>query len=328
MAKKSSGKITIANIIAMVGLVLLLVFSFIGHSYMSGGELGWDIVISVGITIFTAFLLWFLIKSKGAENQLEKWRKIEYATLAAYIIFAVPASLFGGIMHFFVVNDHKENIKAYAQSDLSKIETLINEYRNYEDQAISRTGTGLCNAVGVGQTCDISLNTFMDDNHISHTRESAENFATIQRSILLGEGFEIFYNNILQEKNEIENAINSWSIIQIPMKAKQIDDLAVSVETELTTLSNNAQLPVIEKTDSLSSYTIVNYQKKDFVIECSINEFQFKHALKSASGFSLTALLVVLLIHVLILFNYVVAYRTSTLGISKYGEEDGGLILK
>ena len=44
MAKKQqAGRITIANIIAIVGIVLLLVFSFLGRSYMSGGELGFDI---------------------------------------------------------------------------------------------------------------------------------------------------------------------------------------------------------------------------------------------------------------------------------------------
>lgn len=135
--KQKTGRITIANIIAIVGLVLLLVFSFIGHSYLSGGELGWDIVISVGITAFTGFLLWFLIKAKGAENQLDKWRKIEYATLAIYIVFAIPASLMGGIMHFFVVNDNKATIKSYAQADVKKINDLILEYKEFESQAIT-----------------------------------------------------------------------------------------------------------------------------------------------------------------------------------------------
>ena len=50
--------------------------------------------------------------------------------------------------------------------------------------------------------------------------------------------------------------------------------------------------------------------------------------MQEADGFSVTAILVVLLIHFLILLNYIVAYRTSTLGITKNSEEDGGLILK
>ena len=184
--KQKTGRITIANIIAIVGLVLLLVFSFIGHSYLSGGELGWDIVISVGITAFTGFLLWFLIKAKGAENQLDKWRKIEYATLAIYIVFAIPASLMGGIMHFFVVNDNKATIKSYAQADVKKINDLILEYKEFESQAITKTGTGLRNVTGPNQRGDIELNQFMEENHIEYNRNSANNFETIQRNNLIG----------------------------------------------------------------------------------------------------------------------------------------------
>ena len=326
--KQKTGRITIANIIAIVGLVLLLVFSFIGHSYMRGGELGWDIVISVAITAFTAFLLWFLIKAKGAENQLDKWRKIEYATLAVYVVFAIPASLMGGIMHFFVVNDNKENIKAYAKADLTKIDKMFNEYKEFESEAISRTGTGLRNATGPGQICDASLNKFMEENRISHTRESANNFEMIQRNALVGAGFESFYNAFRQEETEIENAVNSWSIIQIPLKAKMISDLAESAQKELNRLSKNAKLPIVTYDSGSRSYTLGENQAQKFEIEDSVESFEFKKALQSASGFSAIAIIVVLLIHVLILFNYFVAYRTSTLGISKHSEEDGGTILK
>lgn len=322
--KQSSGRITIANIIAIVGIVLLLVFSFIGRSYMSGGELGWDIVISVAVTAFTAFLLWFLIKAKGAENQLDKWRKIEYATLAAYILFAIPASLLGGIMHFFIVNDNKECMKLFAEADLAKIDNMFHEYTEFETEAISRTGTGLRNATGQGQICDAALNRFMEENRIEHTRSSADNFETIQRNALVGAGFEAFYSAFRQQENEIENAVNSWSIIQIPMKAKLIGDLAESVQKELNKLSSNAKLPVITYDSGSSSYTLGENQTRNFEVEGS---FQFREALQNASGFSITAILVVLLIHALILFNYIVAYRTSTLGISKRGAEDGGIIL-
>jgi hypothetical protein len=166
----------------------------------------------------------------------------------------------------------------------------------------------------------------MEENRIEHTRESANNFETIQRNALVGAGFEAFYNTFRQQENEIENAVNSWSIIQIPMKAKLISDLAESAQKELNKLSNNAKLPVIEKNSGI--YTITKYQTSNFEVEGSVESFQSKKALQDASGFSITAVFVVLLIHILILFNYIVAYRTSTLGISKRGEEDGGRILK
>ena len=112
------------------------------------------------------------------------------------------------------------------------------------------------------------------------------------------------------------------------MKAKLITDLAVSAQEELNKLSSNAKLPVITYDSSLRCYTLGDNQTRHFEVEGSVDSFQFKKALKDASGLSVTAVFVVLLIHILILFNYIVAYRTSTLGISKRGEEDGGRILK
>ena len=323
MAKKQqAGRITIANIIAIVGIVLLLVFSFLGRSYMSGGELGFDIVIAVSITGFTAFLLWFLIKAKGAENNIDKWKKAELAALVVYIIFAIPASLFGGIMHFFVVNDKKAEIKQYAKADLNIIDEMFTEYKNFENEALAITGTGLTNAKGAGQLCDETLNSFMQERSIN-TRESAANYEQIQRNKLIGEGFESYYKSFRSARNEIEDAVSNWSVMQIPSKAKQIEDLATSASKHLTELSNEAKLPVIE--NSGSRFTITGYQSKNFSVDT--NNFMFKKKLVEASGFSVTALLVVLLIHFLILFNYIVAYRTDKIAVGRYSQNDGGRAL-
>ena len=323
MAKKQqAGRITIANIIAIVGIVLLLVFSFLGRSYMSGGELGFDIVIAVAITGFTAFLLWFLIKAKGAENNIDKWKKAELAALVIYIVFAIPASLFGGIMHFFVVNDQKNEIKKYAKTDLNIIDQMFSEYKNFETEALAITGTGLSNAKGTGQLCDETLNSFMQERSIS-TRESAKNYEQIQRNKLIGEGFDSYYKSFRNARNEIEAAVSSWSVMQIPSKAKQIEELATSASKYLTNLSNEAKLPVIE--NSGSRFTITGYQTKDFSVDTE--NFMFKKKLVDASGFSITALIVVLLIHLLILFNYIVAYRTDKIAVGKYSQSDGGRVL-
>lgn len=326
--KQNSRKVTVANILAAVGLVLLLVFTYFGHSYVSGGELGWDIVISVGITAFTAFLLWFLIKAKGAENELNKWRTIEYSILTVYIVFAIPASLLGGIMNFFVVNDNKEEIKAYARKDIDKINNLILEYEDFEKDALANTLTGLHNATGPNQEIDDKLYAFMSENCIEHNRTSTNNFVeNVQRPSLIGANFETYRSRITQQEQEILSAVNGWSIIQIPFKVKMIEDLALSVEEQLTKNSQEAKLPKIEpRGDGVYTITESN-QSRDFRISGGVESFQFKQALRNASGFSFTAVLIVLLIHILILFNYLVAYRTDVLGISKKREEDGGITL-
>ena len=321
--QQNSGKITIANIVSVVGVVLLLVFTFMGYSYMSGGELGWDILISIGITGFTVFLLWFLIKAKGAENYLTKWKKAEYAALVVYIIFALTTSIYGGIMHFFVVNDHKNNIKEYAEQDLAKIESMFNDFKEYEEDAISTTATGLRNATGRGQVCEADLNSFMEENRIEHTHTSAENYERIQTTNLIGK-YESYYEQFKTEKEEIKSVVNSWSIMMIPTKANRIEKIATAASAAFTKLSEEAKLPIIRNISG--KYTIEGYQHKEFNVDGGVESFQFRKAIREADGFSFTALLIVLLIHTLILFNYIVAYRTSTLDIND-SEEDGGRIL-
>ena len=45
------------------------------------------------------------------------------------------------------------------------------------------------------------------------------------------------------------------------------------------------------------------------------------------TGVSVIAAIVALLIHSLVLFNYIMAYRTLTISVGKDAEEDGGRIL-
>ena len=329
MAKQqNSEKITIANMVSVVGVVLLLVFTYIGYSYMSGGEIGFDILVSAGITGFTVFLLWFLIKAKSAENNLVKWKIAEFTVLAVYVIFSLSTAVFGGIMHFFVVNGNKDAIKNYAVSDLDKIEQLFNDYDTFESNALAVTATGLRNATAPRQVWHDDLRTFMNENHIAHDIESANNFVNLQREDLIGFEYESMYEEFQHKKSEIINAVDTWSAITIPSKANLIGKLAKAAEERLTELSQNAKLPVITQDASIRKYVIGDYQKETFAIAGGIENLEFVEALKTAEGFSVAALLIVLLIHTLVLFNYIAAFRTHVIKPGPDGlEEDGGRVL-
>ena len=150
--ENNSGKLTKANIISIVGLVLLFSFTFLGHSFKSGGEMGWDILVAVAITGLAAFALWFLVKAKGAENQLEKWRIIEISTLVAYVVVVIPLSFCGGVTNFFAANADKAIYKDKAHNDIAKIDSVFSQYENFEKDALEKTRTGLGNSVGMGMS--------------------------------------------------------------------------------------------------------------------------------------------------------------------------------
>ncbi len=325
---KQNKSVTIANIVSIVGLVLLLVFTYIGNSYMSGGEIGVDLFFSIIITAFAAFLLWLMIKAKGAENRVKMWKKVEYGTLGLYVLLAIPVSLFGGINHFFAVNGNKEQIKTYAQNDLQKISRMFETYEDFERTALNATIAGLENAIALNQVRDESLNEFMEENKISPTQEGVESFTKIQNSNLLGDGYKEQKDFYLKKISEIEESVNSWSMMTVPLKAKEIEEVAQKAGEELTKRSENAKLPNIGS-DMFGRHTLTGEnQSREYTVEGGIQGLEFRKALRQAEGFSPMAVVLVLLIHVLILFNYIMAYRTDKTDIGGgLLAPDGGYIL-
>lgn len=324
--KNNSGKLTKANIISIVGLVLLFSFTFLGHSFKSGGEMGWDILVSVAITGLAAFALWFLVKAKGAENQLEKWRIIELSTLVAYVVVVIPLSFCGGVTNFFAANADKASYKDKAHNDIAKIDSVFSQYENFEKDALEKTLTGLGNSVSMGMIRSSELVTYMEHNSIKPTRTSVENFVEIQKGNVLGTQYEQYYNQYKAERDAIINTIDSWNVIQIPSQAKLIEDLAVQTSKWLTERSASAKLPLVE--NKSQAYTIIeSNQVKQYQVEGGIENLEFRKGIMSAGGMNITSILFLIIVHVLILLNYFVAYRTFTLGLTKNPNNDGGVTL-
>lgn len=326
--KNNSGKLTKANIISIVGLVLLFSFTFLGHSFKSGGEMGWDILVSVAITGLAAFALWFLVKAKGAENQLEKWRIIEISTLVAYIVVVIPLSFCGGVTNFFAANADKDSYKDKAHNDIAKIDSVFSQYENFEKNAVEKTGTGLGNSVSMGMSRSSELVTYMEHNSIKPTRTSVDNFVEIQKGNVLGTQYEQYYNQYKAERDAIINTIDSWNVIQIPSQAKLIEDLAVQTSKWLTERSASAKLPFVRLDPMSHAYTIIeSNQAKQYQVEGGIENLEFRKAIMSAGGMNISSILFLIIVHVLILLNYFVAYRTFTLGLTKNPDNDGGVTL-
>lgn len=324
--KNSSGKLTKANIISIVGLVLLFSFTFLGHSFKSGGEMGWDILVSVAITGLAAFALWFLVKAKGAENQLEKWRIIELSTLVAYVVVVIPLSFCGGVTNFFAANADKASYKDKAHNDIAKIDSVFSQYENFEKDALEKTLTGLGNSVSMGMIRSSELVTYMEHNSIKPTRTSVENFVEIQKGNVLGTQYEQYNKQYKAERDAIINTIDSWNVIQIPSQAKLIEDLAVQTSKWLTERSASAKLPLVE--NKSQAFTIIeSNQVKQYQVEGGIENLEFRKAIMSAGGMNITSILFLIIVHVLILLNYFVAYRTFTLGLTKNPNNDGGVTL-
>ena len=303
-----------------------MVFTFIGCSFKSGGELGLDLLITALISGVAIFLLWFLIKAKSAENNLSKWVVAEAITLVVYAGFMVCTFLYGGFMHFFLVSENKEGVKEAARADIEKIDNMFTQYEEFERNAVATTRQGLINVTQRNQYKTDSLNMFLSSKQINATTVDA--YTDNEMSLVLGSNYERLkehYNNL---KRNVETNVDSWSILIIPSYANKLEEFAKESQNRLTTLSAMTSLPIIELKPSIRRYAIVEAnQHGEFKIEGDVESLRFRQSMTETTGFSVIAAIVALLIHSLVLFNYIMAYRTLTISVGKDAEEDGGRIL-
>lgn len=120
MTKKDNGNISIANIIALIGLAGIGVITFLGillHS--SDGTPGGAIIGAITLLAGLCFLLVMSIKAKSAKDNPDKWRYVEWGCLILYIIvagyFASP------FQRFFYIITEKPAMQAMARQEVSAI---------------------------------------------------------------------------------------------------------------------------------------------------------------------------------------------------------------
>lgn len=342
MSQNTSSRISLANIVAVVGLTLLSVCIFVGHSYKSRAEWGQDLAWAVGLTAVAGALLWFLIRAKGAENELRRWRIVEWLTLGVYVVALVPATYCSGIMQFVAVQTQKEHYQQIANEDVAGVDAMYRSYIEQSTEAIDRTVQGLKNlSMNSRYDCDNKVRDFLSENQVRLTSESISNYRTLKTDQLMGPGVRAWKQEADRRLNDIRAVYNAWSLLYISSSTKQLHELSDEMGEKLSQLSATANLPVIDRDENSyrvvdspvaprTSYRVYRFTIKQDSQACTYSfSPQLPLKLPTAGRFSLPALLALALIHLLILFNYFVAYRTTTISArdNKYRQEDGGISL-
>ena len=130
MSQEKKGKITIANILALIGLAGIGVVTFFGMQlHSSDGTPGTAIIGAIALVAGLGFLLMMSIKAKKADNNPDKWRYVEWACLVIYVVvatfFATP------FQRFFYMTTEKSDLQAMARTEVQSIQEM---YQSYEFQ--------------------------------------------------------------------------------------------------------------------------------------------------------------------------------------------------
>lgn len=336
MSKRQSNKstnnkkaITGSVLLCVVGLTVLGVFTFLGHSYLSGGEIAIDIVLALALVLVAAGLVWGLRKSATAVNELTKWRAVEYVLLAVFVVFALFAGMSLGFGHFFTVNSNKAAVKTSFAQDQANITAMVQNYYDFETKAINKTCDGLENAIGYGSRRSQELNEFMSSCGIQPSRESIKAYRELKTRKLVGRDYKV---KIMEDSLNLDKSrriVNSWAMIELPFQPRAVHATADSIEKQLNTLSADANLPEIVRTGS-NYYTLGQRQVASFssglVTETGASRSNLAQALAQTGTLTALAWVVMILVNVMILMPYITAPRIRT-NRRKKDRDDGGQII-
>lgn len=323
---------SIANLISIVGLVALAFFLYLGFAY-SGTNNGTSVLYSVLISLGMGLILYALLYAKRVENNFEKWRIVEYTLLAFFIVACV--AIIPTLCHFINVNKDSATLKSYAIQDLNGIEKALSDFNDQEKANLTQLVTGLEN---VSETYDSRsattdelkryiANEIVGDKDSKLNKENISSFTEkwnnhIDNLYHYGEG----KNYASSFKNAIDlnrNRVEAWNILEIPQAIEDIDNLNKNICDKLKSISESYPLHKIGKVGS--QYDIVDIHN---AYTASVNSIFIEECTKR-TGVNFSGIALSVMIFLLIIFNYVVAYRSTKVSVKAGGlTRDGGMILK
>lgn len=323
---------SIANLISIVGLVALAFFLYLGFAY-SGTNNGTSILYSAIITTGIGLILYALLYAKRIENNFGKWRIVEYALLVVFI--AACGATVPTLCHFINVNRDSATLKNYALQDLNGMENAISDFQSQERANLSQLElnlSSLASASNYHSAATEELKSYIAE-HIMDGKDSKpgkENIASFTEKwngyIDNGHHFDEgkpYISEFKRAINENRNRIEAWKILEIPQAMEAISNLKEILGSKLNSISESYPLHKIDKVGS--QWDIVDPHT---VFTTSV-ESNFKEECAKRTGVNLSGIALSAVIFLLIIFNYVVAYRSTKVSV-KAGSatHDGGMILK
>ena len=316
MSQTNNGRISIANIIALIGLAGIGVVTFFGmllHS--SDGKPSGAILGAVALVVGLGFLLFMSIKAKGAEDNPDKWRYVEWTCLAVYI---VVAALFASpFQRFFYILGEKESMQVQARQEIKAIKNLYQEYDHQQKKFLNDAVEQIQNYVASGQQKNMN-----DDlaEYVKGVGTNIEGWAAKATAIV----------KLTPDKqlSDIEDKIEGWDIMQLSSVAADLEnkdsEAWTAIEKKIVKFEEqNKLIPVIGGGGghpySLDGFAKFSLGEKP--------EAKFAQMLRQSDGNTFLGWVIYIILNGLVLLNYAVAQRTQFVGPHGHGKTQLGMDL-
>lgn len=316
MAKKSKGNISIANMLALIGLAGIGVVSFFGmllHS--SDGTPGGAIIGAVALLVGLCFLLVMSIKAKKAEDNPDKWRYVEWGCLVVYVVVAVCFAT--PFQRFFYILTEQQELQRMAREEVKAIQDMRQGYEQQQKKFLTDAVEQIKNYNDSKQ-----MKYKYDSQLVEYVKGVGDNVDSwaAKASVIVK----------LQpdaELADIVEQINTWSIMGLSSLATALEKKDKSAWTDVENkisqyAEKNKLIPVITG-GSTQPYRLDGFAQFDLGTP---PEARFAQELRTASGNTVLGWVVYVVLHLLVLLNYVATSRSRFVG-PRSGRKGGGMDL-
>lgn len=311
MGQNKDSRISIANLLALIGLAGIAVVVFFGFLLKSSdGLLTNPLLFTIAIVAALGLFLMFSIKAKKADNNPDKWRYVEWVALLLYLgVACVSAPAF---THFFGVMGNKQKLIEQAKQEIKAIEDIYDDYDNQRKVA-------LANAVEM-----------LTDYNDSKQKDTAiEAYKKKHINNIEGWNSNSEANTVIKDNGlaDIKSGIENWKLLELSALSSKLALKEAKVKTDIENFiaqygEENELIPVIDHVHGKYQYTGL----KKFDIKEG-PEPEFYKALHKKAGSSPVGWIVLVVLHLLVLLSYLTARRANYVR-PKAGSHAGGIELR
>jgi hypothetical protein len=259
---KNSDSIKKDDLIQLAGSLCMGVTSFLGLNYWLGDNV-LAVSLSAGILVLAAVygLVHMLVKAKKADENKDRARKVEIATLIGYAIVAILAGIF--MLHYLTVEMKKKTeIKDAAITSINQINIISTGYEEQVNKwsAIFREKL----KIAVDKPNDSIYKKYLSkytyiDNDIIDTIVKDNLTDKIKEIDLTQRKYAIIEADATNFMKRALSAVGAWNYFSIMNTLTQIDKVKKSYIDDLTALSKQIHE---ETKDTFTPPVIINMSDK------------------------------------------------------------------
>lgn len=312
---KSSGNLTKGDVISFVAILLMGVLVFFGMNFMTMGDRIPSMVVAILTVVLMTIFVFLAAYAKGQDRNQSKWKKVQYAMLALYVLMLVPCYMFSA--KFFDVQLDKEDVIRNVNADTAGLDKLFGDYSRQCESRVSAYQIEL-ESMMTSREGRARLAEMLDIDASSVTKESVDIAVESFSKSLKGAEFKSLEadKNILVKNSEAN--FNSWNVMMIPQYAQELGGAREKYASELKRIYDKSHNS-LER--NIPEFDISEYESGSAVM----NKF------KSVGTFSAAGLLAVVVLGFLGLVKYLLTPASRVIDMKKGDAsvitDDGGYSL-